>query len=175
MARFMEGYGLGEADAARLTAERPVADYFEAAVAAWNEPKKLSNWMMGEFLREMNQSGKGATDCRMAPESFARLVRLVEEGTISAKNGKDLFQEMFLNGGDPEELVKAKGLTQISDTTALETLVDGVIAANPKEAEAYRGGKTKLVAFFVGQVMRRTKGQANPAVVNELLAKKLSS
>ncbi|WP_027175914.1 Asp-tRNA(Asn)/Glu-tRNA(Gln) amidotransferase subunit GatB [Desulfovibrio aminophilus] len=175
MARFMEGYGLGEADAARLTAERPVADYFEAAVAAWNEPKKLSNWMMGEFLREMNQSGKGATDCRMAPESFARLVRLVEEGTISAKNGKDLFQEMFLNGGDPEELVKAKGLTQISDTTALETVVDGVIAANPKEAEAYRGGKTKLVAFFVGQVMRRTKGQANPAVVNELLAKKLSS
>jgi aspartyl-tRNA(Asn)/glutamyl-tRNA(Gln) amidotransferase subunit B len=173
-ARFMEQYGLPEYDAALLIAERVVADFYAAAAAAWNEPKKLSNWMMGEFLRELNQSGASVADCRMTPEAFARLVRLVEEGSISAKSGKGLFQELFKEGGDPEALVKAKGLAQISDSGALEAVVDEVIAANPAETEAYRGGKTKLLAFFVGQVMRRTKGQANPAVVNELLAKKLA-
>ncbi len=174
-ARFMEQYGLPEYDAALLIAEREVADFYEAAAAAWNEPKKLSNWMMGEFLRELNQTGASVADCKMTPASFARLVRLVEEGSISAKSGKDLFQELFQQGGDPEALVKAKGLAQISDSGALEGVVDAIIAANPKETEAYRGGKTKLLAFFVGQVMRQTKGQANPAVVNELLTRKLSS
>ena len=109
----------------------------------------------------------------MKPEALAELVRLVDGGTISAKIANDIFGDIFEQGVMPEAYVKEKGLVQISDTSALEAAVDEVIAANPAEVEAYRGGKTKLISFFVGQIMRATKGKANPALVNELLAKKL--
>jgi len=171
--RFMDQYGLSAVDAEVLTGDRDLAGYFETAVGVFNEPKKLANWLMTDILRELNQSGGNVADLKLTPEGFATLVRLVEEGKISAKSGKDLLPELLETGADPEALVKSKGLAQISDTSALADAVDAVLAENPKELADYRAGKTKLISFFVGQVMRRTKGQANPAVVNELLAEKL--
>jgi len=171
--RFLEQYGLSASDAEILTAERDLADYYESAVKAFSEPKKIANWIMTDILRELNASGGRAAALLLTPEKLAVLVRLVEEGQISAKSGKDILPELLRDGGDPEALVKAKGLVQISDTSALAADIDAVLAENPKELTDYRAGKTKLMGFFVGQIMRRTKGQANPAVVNQLLAEKL--
>ena len=171
--RFATQYGLSTDAAEVLTSERDMAEYFEAAVAAFNEPKKIANWLMTDILRELNQTGGRAAELLLTPQNLASLVRLVEEGAISAKSAKDILPELLATGGDPEALVKAKGLVQISDTSALEADVDAVLAENPKELADYRAGKTKLMGFFVGQIMRRTKGQANPAIVNQLLAEKL--
>jgi aspartyl-tRNA(Asn)/glutamyl-tRNA(Gln) amidotransferase subunit B len=171
--RFAEQYGL-PADAAEvLTSERDLADYFEAAVQVFAEPRKIANWIMTDILRELNERACRVTDLKLGPEALAALVRLVEEGRISAKSGKDILPELLEQGGDPEALVKAKGLVQISDSGALAAAVDAVLAENPKEVAEFKAGKTKLIGFFVGQIMRRTKGQANPAVVNKLLAEKL--
>jgi len=171
--RFMEQYGLSLDAAEVLTAERDLAEYYETAVTEFAEPRKIANWIMTDILRELNVSGGRATDLKLTPANLACLVRLVEEGGISAKSGKDILPELLAQGGDPEALVKAKGLVQISDTSALAADIDAVLAENPKELADYRAGKTKLMGFFVGQIMRRTKGQANPAVVNQLLAEKL--
>ncbi len=171
--RFMEQYGLPAYDAEVLTAERDLSEYFEAAVVAFNEPKKIANWMLTEILRELNATGGTVGGLKLTPQKLAALVKLVEEGQISAKSGKDILPELLETGADPAELVKAKGLVQISDTSALAADIDAVLAENPKELADYRAGKTKLMGFFVGQIMRRTKGQANPAVVNQLLAEKL--
>lgn len=171
--RFATQYGLSADAAEVLTTERDMAEYFEAAVAAFNEPKKLANWLMTDILRELNQSGGRVADLKLTPQSLATLVRLVEEGAISAKSAKDILPELLATGADPEELVKAKGLVQVSDVSSLAAVVDSVLAENPKELADFRAGKTKLLGFFVGQIMRRTKGQANPAVVNQLLAEKL--
>ncbi|MDQ7833857.1 MAG: Asp-tRNA(Asn)/Glu-tRNA(Gln) amidotransferase subunit GatB [Humidesulfovibrio sp.] len=171
--RFISQYGLSADASEVLTSERDMAEYFEAAVAAFNEPKKIANWLMTDILRELNQTGGRAADLKLTPQNLATLVRLVEQGAISAKSAKDILPELLETGAEPEALVKAKGLVQISDTSALEADVDAVLAENPKELADYRAGKTKLMGFFVGQIMRRTKGQANPAVVNQLLAEKL--
>lgn len=175
MARFVAMAGLPEAEAEVLVQSKGLADFFEAA-AAKADPKKVANFVLGSLLRECNARGLSAADpsaWAMKPEALAELVRLVDGGTISAKIANDIFGDIFEQGVMPEAYVKEKGLAQISDTSALEAAVDAVIAANPAEVEAYRGGKTKLISFFVGQIMRVTKGKANPALVNELLAKKL--
>ena len=175
LARFVALAGLPEAEAEVLVQSRGLADFFEAA-AAKADPKKVANFVLGPLLRECNSRGLNAADpsvWAMKPEALAELVRLVDGGTISAKIANDIFGDIFELGVMPEAYVKEKGLVQISDTSALEAAVDEVIAANPAEVEAYRGGKTKLISFFVGQIMRATKGKANPALVNELLAKKL--
>ena len=175
LARFVAMAGLAEAEAEVLVQSRGLADFFEAA-AAKADPKKVANFVLGPLLRECNTRGLNAADptaWAMKPEALAELVRLVDGGTISAKIANDIFGDIFELGVMPEAYVKEKGLVQISDTSALEAAVDEVIAANPAEVEAYRGGKTKLISFFVGQIMRATKGKANPAMVNELLAKKL--
>jgi len=172
-ARFEQQYGLPSEAAGVLTAERDLADYFEAAVNVYAEPKKIANWIMTDIMRELNASGGRAADLKLTPGHLASLVRMVEEGKISAKSGKDILPELLETGGDPEALVAAKGLAQISDTSALAADIDEVLAANPKEVAEFKAGKTKLIGFFVGQIMRRTKGQANPAVVNQLLAEKL--
>ncbi|NJB66970.1 aspartyl-tRNA(Asn)/glutamyl-tRNA(Gln) amidotransferase subunit B [Desulfobaculum xiamenense] len=174
LARFMEQYDLPRSDAEALTGDRALADYYEAAVVAYAEPRKVGNWMMTEMLRMLNENGGTIAACGMAPAQFAALVRMVDEGAINQKVGKQVFADLFAEGGDPEAHVREKGLVQISDTSALEAAVDEVIAANPEEAEAFRGGKTKLMGFFVGQVMRRTKGQGNPKLINEILISKLS-
>lgn len=175
LARFVSMASLPEAEAEVLVQSRGLADFFEAA-AAKADPKKVANFVLGPLLRECNARGLNAADpaaWAMKPEALAELVRLVDGGTISAKIANDIFGDIFEKGVMPEAYVKEKGLVQISDTSALEAAVDEVIAANPAEVEAYRGGKTKLISFFVGQIMRATKGKANPALVNELLAKKL--
>ena len=175
LVRFVSMASLPEAEAEVLVQSRGLADFFEAA-AAKADPKKVANFVLGPLLRECNTRGLNAADpaaWAMKPEALAELVRLVDGGTISAKIANDIFGDIFELGVMPEAYVKEKGLVQISDTSALEAAVDEVIAANPAEVEAYRGGKTKLISFFVGQIMRATKGKANPAMVNELLAKKL--
>jgi aspartyl-tRNA(Asn)/glutamyl-tRNA(Gln) amidotransferase subunit B len=172
--RFMSEYGLSAYDANVLTGERETAEYFEQAVTAGAEPKKAANWIMSELMREMAEAKIAASQVKLKPAGLARLVAIIDSGLISGKIGKQIFPELFAQGGDPEELVKKKGLVQISDTSALEAAIDAVLAASPSEVEAYKGGKTKLMGFFVGQVMKATRGQANPGLVNELLAKKLS-
>jgi aspartyl-tRNA(Asn)/glutamyl-tRNA(Gln) amidotransferase subunit B len=171
--RFQEALGLPEYDALVLTAEKEVADYFEAALSVYAEPKKISNWVMGEIMRELNDRGATLAECRLRAQDLARLVKLVDDGLVSGTIAKNVFKELFETGGDPEAYVKAKGLVQISDTSAIEGLVDEVLAENPSEVERYKGGDKKLTGFFVGQVMKKSKGKANPGLVNQLLAKKL--
>lgn len=173
--RFMEMTGLPEAEVEVLVQSRGLADFFEAA-AQKADPRKAANYVLGPLLRECNAKGVSPADpdqWAMKPEALAELVRIVEQGLISAKIASEIFGELFAHGSMPEAYIKEKGLGQISDTSALEAAVDDVLAANPAEVDAYKGGKTKLISFFVGQVMRVTKGKANPALVNELLSKKL--
>ncbi len=172
-ARYMADFGLTEADAAVLTTDRATGDYYEAALAAYAEPRKVCNWMLSEMQRRLNDTGGTIADCKLAPEGFAAIVRLVDTGAVSQKSGRDVFAALFETGGDPEAYVKDKGLAQVSDSGALEKAVDGILAANPAEVEAFRGGKTKLMGFFVGQVMRAMKGQANAKLVGDILAEKL--
>ncbi|MFW5721668.1 MAG: Asp-tRNA(Asn)/Glu-tRNA(Gln) amidotransferase subunit GatB [Desulfohalobiaceae bacterium] len=174
MDRFTTQYGLSEPDARVLTAEQDLADFFEEAVREYQAPRKICNWILSEMLREMRESGVSARDAAFTPSHLASLVRLVEEGTISGKIGKQIFPEVFAEGVDPAAYVSAKGLAQISDHSELESVVEEVLAQHPEEAAAYKAGKTRLMGFFVGQVMRRTKGQANPQLVNEILARKLA-
>ncbi|AGW13559.1 Asp-tRNA(Asn)/Glu-tRNA(Gln) amidotransferase subunit GatB [Megalodesulfovibrio gigas] len=177
--RFIAELGLPPADADMLTADKRLADYLEAALASYGPgrpeaAKKLANWIMGELVRELNAAGVSACASPFTPAHLAELVECVEAGTISGKIGKQIFPELFAGGASPKAYIEAKGLVQISDSSALETEILAVIAANPKEHAEFKAGKTKLMGFFVGQVMRRTKGQANPALVNELLAKHLN-
>ena len=158
-----------------LVQSRGLADFFEAA-AKLSDARKAANFVLGPLLRECHARGLSVADpaqWAMKPEALAELARIVDQGLISAKIASDIFGDIFESGTMPEAYVKEKGLVQISDTSAIEQAVDAVIAANPSEVEAFKGGKTKLISFFVGQIMRATKGKANPALVNELLAKKL--
>ncbi len=173
--RFMAEFKLADYDAALLTAEGVVADYYEAAVKAYGgEAKKVTNWVVGELLPFCNDTTIGACDCKLSPEKLGSLLKLVDDGTISVKIGKDIFRDLCESGDDPAEYVKAKGLVQVSDTGELEGMVDQVIADNPKEVEAFKGGKKKLMSFFMGQIMRLSKGQANPGMVTKLIQEKLS-
>ncbi len=174
--RFVNDFALSLVDAETLCSEKALADFFEQALtfAPNIKANKVANLVLGPLLRELNAGEKSLKDVAMTPKALGELARIIDEGLISAKIANDSFAELFASGAMPEAWVKEKGLVQISDTSALEAAVDEIIAANPSEVEAYRGGKTKLISFFVGQVMRSTKGKANPALVNELLAKKLT-
>ena len=171
--RFMDEWKLPEQDADIITSDRAQADLFEAAVALYNEPRKIANYMTGPMLREINQTGVELKDSALKPEALAELAKIVDGGLISAKIAQDIFSEVYANGVMPEAYVREKGLVQVSDTSAIDAAVAEVIAENPAEAEAYKGGKTKLISFFVGQVMRKMKGKANPALVNEALGRLL--
>ena len=171
--RFAANLSLSRQDAEQIVYEPGLADFFEAALKINNAPKKIVNILLGSFMRELNQRGLTVAQSRLRPEAVAELVRITDEGLISAKIGNDIFSELFEQGVMPEAFVKERGLIQLSDATAIEEAVDRVIAENPAEAEAFKNGKVKLLSFFVGQVMRVTKGKANPALVNELLSKKL--
>jgi len=172
--RFCATLGLSDYDADVLTAEHDLADYFEAAIAAGADAKKAANWVQSELMRELHQAGMSPKACPLSPEKLAGLITLIDQGVISGKIAKQIFPELFAKGLDPAVYVRDNGLSQISDSSALESAVDAVLAGNPAEVEAYRGGKTKLMGFFVGQVMKATKGQANPGLVNELLRRKLA-
>ncbi len=172
--RFMEEYGLPAADAAVLTGSRAFADFFEECCSLHRDPKAVSNWMMGEVTRLLHEAGQEIDESRLTPAHLAQLLDLVADSTISGKIAKEVLAQVFETGRTPQEIVEEKGLKQVSDTSQLEAVVDAIIAAHPAEVEKYRAGKTKVMGFFVGQVMRETKGKANPKVVNQLLQKKLS-
>ncbi len=176
-ARYRTELGLSAYDAGLLVDEKATADFFDAALAAYGAgpeaAKKVANWMNGEVARLANELGVAPARSRLAPAALAAVLRLQDAQTIGGPGAKQVVEELFRNGGAPEEIVRAKGLAQVSDTSAIEAAVDRVLAASPAEVERYRGGNRKLLGFFVGQVMKETKGKANPAVVNALLAKKL--
>ena len=161
-------------DARVLTDDRLVAEYFEKATATAANPKQTANWVMGDIAAYLNNEKLLITQIALTPEVLAELITLIEDGTISGKIAKDILPELLTQGGSVKELVERKGLIQISDTGELEAMIDEVIAANPKELEQYRNGKTKLQGFFVGQVMKKTNGRADPKVTNQILGKKLN-
>lgn len=174
MDRFQAQYALPEYDAAILTAERDLADYFEETVTLGDTPPKvISNWIMTDVLRELRDKDRSLSGCAFSPRYFASLLKLIDSGKISSKTGKEIFPELFAQGLEPEAYVAAKGFVQISDDSELTTVVNEVLAENPDELSAYKGGKTKLLSFFVGQVMKKTKGQANPKLVNDKLKERL--
>ncbi len=171
--RFMQDYELSADEAATLTAQRELADYFEAVASAAGNHRAAANWILTELLRELRQAGIEIASCRISAADLGALIRLIDNQTISGKIAKEVFPEMFATGQPPAAIIEAKGLVQITDTSAIEGIVDEVIAANPKEVEGYRAGKTALIGFFVGQVMKASGGKANPKAVNEILRKKL--
>ncbi len=173
--RFMEQYDLPSYDAGLLTSDRELADYFEACVRRFPQPKPVSNWVMGSLLGLLNARDKTIAESPVSPENLARLLALIEEGVISGKIAKTVFDDMAQTGKPANQIVDEKGLIQITDTDAIDDVVAKVISNNPKEVEAYKNGKTKLLGFFVGQVMRETRGKANPKLVNEILKKKLEA
>jgi len=173
--RLVATCGLPAYDATVLTAEKPLADFFEACLERFKNAKLLSNWIMGPLLGVLNSRGLDICRSPITAEQLVELLELVESDRISAKIAKTVFDEMVETGQTAQRIVADKGLAQISDSGALEEAVSRVLANSPQEVEAYRGGKTKLIGFFVGQVMRETRGQANPKLVNEILKKKLEA
>ncbi|MEO8047536.1 MAG: Asp-tRNA(Asn)/Glu-tRNA(Gln) amidotransferase GatCAB subunit B, partial [Nitrospirota bacterium] len=173
MRRFVSEFGLSEYDAGVLTASKAVADYFEACVKLFNQPKIVSNWVMGELSRELNNSGTDASASPVSPERLVSLLQLVEQGTISLKVAREIFPEVYSSGKTPEQIVKEKGLTQVSDEGALDKIIDEVLAKNPTQVAQFKEGKQQVLGFLVGQVMKASGGKANPGKVNELLKKKL--
>lgn len=171
--RFFDTYGLPPYDAALLTSDRDLADYFEDCVRLFPNPKQVSNWVMGSLLGLLNAQGKGIDASPISPQDLAGLLVLVENGVISGKIAKAVFEEMAQTGKPAGHIIKEKELVQITDTAAIEDTVLKVIADNPREVEAYRSGKKKLLGFFVGEVMKASRGKANPKMVNELLKKSL--
>ena len=171
--RFVSDYSLPDADALVLTSEKDLADFFETAVAEYNQPKKICNWIMGELLGKLNERGLSISGAKITPGQLAALVRLVDEDKISGKIAKQVFVEVFDKGIDPEKVVEEKGLVQISDSSALEAVVDEVLGAHPDEVQRYKDGQKKLLGFFVGRIIKETKGQANPGVVNKIRSRKL--
>ena len=172
--RFTETYGLPAYDAKILVGDRALADLFEKVQATYGGPaKKLANWFTGELLRLLKEGPTELSALRFSPEQFAELIKLVDAGELSNNAAKDVFAEMFRTGRAPKEIAREKGLIQVQDAGAVEAAVDAVLAANPDEVEKYRAGKKQVLGFLVGQVMKAMKGKGNPAVVNELLRKKL--
>jgi aspartyl-tRNA(Asn)/glutamyl-tRNA(Gln) amidotransferase subunit B len=172
--RFVEACGLPEYDADQLTAERSTAEWFESAVMAGGQPKAVSNWIMGDLMKLLNEDNRSIENCLIKPPQLTGMLKLIDEGLISGKIAKTVFDEMYKTGKDAEDIVKEKGLVQISDSSEIEKIIDEIIAKSPKEVERFKAGDEKLLSFFVGQAMKATKGKANPQMLNELLKKKLS-
>lgn len=171
--RFMDVYKIGYSEASQLVADRNLAEYFETTSRITANPKLSANWILGELTKELNNSGKTVSESRLTAEELAELITTVEFGSINNNQAKDVLVEMFATGKPAPEVIKEKGFEQVSDSTAIETIVDEIIAANPGQVEAYRGGKDALFGFFVGQVMKASHGKANPKVVNDVLKEKL--
>ena len=176
-ARYRRELALSAYDADLLVAEKGTADFFEAALDALGRTpdaaKRIANWVNGDLARLANESGLSPAAWKLTPARLAATLRLVEAGTIGGPGAKQVVEEVFRTGAEPDEVVRAKGLAQVSDEGAIEAAVDAVLAASPGEVERYRGGNAKLMGFFVGQVMKATKGKGNPALVNAVLRRKL--
>jgi len=173
--RFVEQYGIPTYDAGVLTASLATADYYEETARLCGKPKLASNWIMGNLLAYLNEEKLEVTESPITPQTLADLINMIDEGTISGKIAKDVFEDMCKSGKGPKEIVDKRGLLQISDASKLEKIVEAVLEANPGQLEQYKSGKVQLFGFFVGQTMKATNGKANPGIVNELLKKRLSS
>ncbi|BBL69869.1 Asp-tRNA(Asn)/Glu-tRNA(Gln) amidotransferase subunit GatB [Methylogaea oryzae] len=172
--RFQQQYGLNAYDAGVLTAGRDLADYYEAVVkAAGCDPKLCANWVMGELSARLNEGNLEIGQSKVTAAQLAGMLQRISDDTISGKIAKDVFEALWSEGGTADEIIEKKGLKQITDTGAIEAIIDGIIAANPEQLAQYKAGKDKLFGFFVGQAMKATQGKANPAQLNDLLKKKL--
>jgi aspartyl-tRNA(Asn)/glutamyl-tRNA(Gln) amidotransferase subunit B len=172
--RFMESFGLSTYDAEVLVADKQVAEYFEEVVAAKADPKLVCNWISGELMRLMNENKVDIRNVGIPAKSLASLIQFLQEGSISGKIAKTVFEEMAQSGKDPATIIEVQGLKQVSDEGALRGLLETLLSNNPKQVEQFRAGKTQIKGFFVGQVMKETKGQANPQIVNQLLEELLN-
>jgi aspartyl-tRNA(Asn)/glutamyl-tRNA(Gln) amidotransferase subunit B len=173
--RFSEEYGLPEYDSEVLTSSKALAAFFEQCVRLHPQPKTVSNWIMVELMRELKREEKEIEHCPIRPSQLAALLDLIQGGVISGKLAKTVFEEMFQTGQDPKAIVEAKGIVQMTDPDLILPVVDEVLGASPVQVAEYRAGKNKVFGYFVGEVMKRTRGQANPKLVNELLKKKLEA
>ena len=171
--RFMTQYGLSPYDADSLTQSREVAEYFEAVTALTNDAKLTANWMNGDVAAALNRASLEITAIPVNTEALASLLKRIQDNTISGKIAKEVFDALWNGEGTTDEIIEKKGLKQITDSSAIEGLIDGIIAANPKQVEEYRSGKDKLFGFFVGQAMKASKGKANPEQLNAILKQKL--
>jgi len=171
--RMMETYGLSSYDASVLTASRAQAEYFDALVAQGADAKAAANWVMGEVAKHLNSNGLTMAECPVSAEHLAGMLKLVDKGTISHKIAKTVFEEMWTSGKAAEEIVKEKGLVQITDSSAIVGIVDAVLATNPQSVADFKAGKERAIGFLVGQVMKQTKGRANPEMVNTLLKERI--
>jgi aspartyl-tRNA(Asn)/glutamyl-tRNA(Gln) amidotransferase subunit B len=171
--RFGEQYGLSDDDAAQLTASRDVAAYFETVAAATGAPKLAANWITGALAAALNKDGRDIADSPVGAEQLAGLIARIQDNSISGKIAKQVFDAMWDGEGDADQVIEQKGLKQITDTGAIEPVIDAIMAANPEQVAQYRAGKEKVFGFFVGQVMKQTQGKANPQQVNDLLKEKL--
>jgi aspartyl-tRNA(Asn)/glutamyl-tRNA(Gln) amidotransferase subunit B len=173
-ARFMKDYGLSEQDAVVLIGSKELATYYEACVALFPQPKMVSNWVTSELLRELKKDQREIDQCPVKPEDLANLLKLIDDGIISGKIAKNVFEEMYSTQKSPKRIIEEKGLEQVTDEGEIRAVIDTVVAAHPSQVKDYRKGKEKLLGFFVGQVMKQTRGKANPKIVNEILREKLS-
>ena len=171
--RFRSEYALGENDARRLTASREIADYFEAVAGASRQPRLAANWVTGDLAAALHRAGVEITHSPVGPEALATLIVRIADGTLSGKMAKEVFESVWRREGDPDSVIARRGLVQISDAGTIEGFVDQVIAAHPAQVGQFRAGKEKVLGFFVGQVMKSTRGQANPKQVNRILRSKL--
>jgi aspartyl-tRNA(Asn)/glutamyl-tRNA(Gln) amidotransferase subunit B len=172
--RFMQQYGLPEYDAQVLTATKQLASYYEAVVGDGAQPKKASNWIMSEVLAKIDDP-EFIDSFNVKPKDLAMLLKRIDDATISGKIAKTVFEEMLETGKNPDTIINEKGLRQVTDTAAIESIIDEVIKNNPKSVEDYKNGKDKALKFLIGQVMKESKGKANPQMVNDILMKKLSN
>lgn len=172
--RYQDEIGLSAYDTQVMIDDRAVAEYFERAIATGASSKLVANWIMSDIAAYLNAEKLSINEVALTPDALAEMVKLIEDSTISNKIGKDMLPKLLKNGGSPKEIVEKEGLSQISDPAKIESMIDEVLAAHPDELAKFRAGKTKLKGFFVGQVMKRTGGRADPKLTNQLLGKKLN-
>jgi aspartyl-tRNA(Asn)/glutamyl-tRNA(Gln) amidotransferase subunit B len=171
--RFVSKFSLSNYDADLLAADKDIANYFEEVVKISDSPKLSTNWIMGELSALLNNENLNIKDSKVSSDKLGQLILRIEDGTISGKIAKDIFEKMWISGKEVDEIIKDEGLEQVTDDKQIEAMIDEVIKSNPEQLEQYRSGKDRLFGFFVGQVMQASKGKANPKQVNDILKSKL--
>jgi aspartyl-tRNA(Asn)/glutamyl-tRNA(Gln) amidotransferase subunit B len=171
--KYVEQYGLPEYDAEFISSDKSLSDFFQSVLQNYDNPKNVSNWIMGDLSKYLNDNKLELSEVTLNPIHMGKMLSMIDSGLISVKIGKTLLPEMIISGKDPERIVQEKGLVQISDSSALEKLVDEVLSENQENVASYKAGKKGLLGSFVGQVMKKSHGKANPKMVNEILLKKL--
>jgi len=173
--RFIDQYSLPEYDAGILTSSRDLADYYEQVLNITDDYKSASNWVMTEVLKNINEQKIAVSNFPVSPQNLGKLIKMIKDNVISGKIAKDIFPEMMKTNSDPDDIVKARGLVQITDTSEIENVIDKILSSNPNQVQEYLGGKEKVTGFFVGQIMKETQGKANPGLANDILKKKLEA